>query len=247
MKKETKKDTIDPQNKQDKKVNIHDGHRDRMRERFSQTGFSGMQSHEMLEMLLYYSIPRKDTNPIAHALIDRFGSIAGVLEAGEDQLLMVDGITQNSVTLIKMLIPLFHEYRKQSSEGKRLTTADETGRFLCNYYAGVMKERVTVICTDASCKVLAFETVCEGDSGNCLVNCRRLVEIVLKYPMTTAIIIAHNHPGGLALPSREDINSTNELVKTMRSMNISVVDHIIVAGDDYVSMASSINFKSIFR
>lgn len=232
--------------KSDKNVNIHDGHRDRMRARFSKTGFSGMHEHEMLEMLLYYSIPRKDTNPIAHALIDRFGSLSGVLEASEDQLLTVDGITQNSATLIKMMIPLFHQYRKQSTTGKRLTSAEESGRFLCNYYAGVVKERVTAICTDASGKVLAFETVCDGDAGSCMLNCRRLVEIVLKYPMTTAVIIAHNHPGGLALPSRDDIDSTNELVKTMRSMNIRIVDHIIVAGEEYVSMASSMNFKRIF-
>lgn len=247
MKKETQKEEMNPQNEPYKKENPHKGHRNRMRERFSQTKGAGMSEHEMLEMLLYYSIPQKNTNPIAHALIDRFGSIAGVFEASEDQLLMVDGISQNSVTLIKMIIPLFHEYKKQSKSGKRLKTADECGRFLCDYYSGIMKERVTVVCTDASCKVLAFETVCEGDTGSCLMNCRRLVEIVLKYPLTSAVIIAHNHPGGLALPSREDINATNELIKTMRSMNINIVDHIIVAGDEYVSMASSVNFKSIFR
>ena len=247
MKKETQNEEINSQKKSDKKENPHENHRQRMRERFSRTGGEGMQDHEMLEMLLYYSIPRKNTNEIAHNLIKRFGSIAGVFEASEDQLLMVDGISHNSVTLIKMMIPLFHEYKKQSKSGKRLTTAEECGHFLCDYYSGIMKERVTVRCIDASCKVLAFETVCEGDTGNCLLNCRRLVEIVLKYPLTSAVIIAHNHPGGLALPSREDINATNEMIKTMRSMNINIVDHIIVAGDEYVSMASSVNFKSVFR
>ena len=117
MKKETQNEEINSQKKSDKKENPHENHRQRMRERFSRTGGEGMQDHEMLEMLLYYSIPRKNTNEIAHNLIKRFGSIAGVFEASEDQLLMVDGISHNSVTLIKMMIPLFHEYNKQSKSG----------------------------------------------------------------------------------------------------------------------------------
>ncbi len=86
---------------------IHDGHRDRMREKFRKTGFEGMHPHEMLEMLLFYSVPRKDTNEMAHQLISRFGSLAGVLEATEDQLVNVGGISQNSATLIKMIIPFY--------------------------------------------------------------------------------------------------------------------------------------------
>ncbi len=228
------------------KQNVHDGHRTRMRERFSRVGFDGMQDHEVLEMLLYYSVPRKDTNPLAHRLIDCFGSIPGVLDATEDQLLKVDGMTKTSASLIKMMVPLFNRYKRESFEGKRLKSSEESGKFLCNYYAGIPNERVMAVCMDASCKILAFEQISDGDAGSCLMNCRRIVELVLKYPKTTAIIISHNHPGGLALPSREDIDTTNEMIKTMRGMNISVVDHIIVAGDDFVSMASSANFRGLF-
>ena len=113
MKANEQKKTLKNEIKPEKKHNIHDGHRDRMRERFSKTGFEGMQEHEILEMLLYYSVPRRDTNPIAHNLIDRFGSLAGVLEAKEEQLLLVDGITQNSATLIKMILPMFHHTQKR--------------------------------------------------------------------------------------------------------------------------------------
>lgn len=246
MKEENSK-IVNPKEPSDgKKSNIHDGHRNRMRERFGQTGFDGMNDHEILEMLFYYSVPRKDTNPLAHSLIDNFGSLSGVFDASEDQLLMVDGITKNSATLLKMIVPLFHRYNKESVEGKRLKNSSDSGKFLCKYYSGISNERVMAVCIDASCKILAFRQISEGDACSCLMNCRRIVELVLKHPKTTAIIIAHNHPGGLALPSRDDIDTTNELIKTMRGMNISVVDHIIVAGDDYVSMASSANFAGLF-
>ena len=226
---------------------IHNGHRNRMRERFRSNGFNGMREHEILEMLLYYSVPRKDTNPIGHRLINRFGSLTGVLDASFDQLLLVDGITENSATLIKMMVPLFHEYQKNTLKGERFNSSEDCGSLLCDYYMGVSEEQVTVICMDASCKVLAFEPVCEGDANNVVINCRRLVEIVLKYPKISAVIIAHNHPNGLALPSRDDINSTAELVKTLKSMGINLIDHIIVAGDDFISMSSSANFRNIFK
>ncbi len=231
----------------DKKSGIHTGHRDRMRARFSETGFKGMHEHEMLEMLLYYSVPRRDTNPLAHALIDRFGSLAGVLQANTEQLLSVDGVTMNTVTLIRMILPLFHQYRKSSSEGIRLNTPDKTAEYLINYYSGVLSEQVVVICIDASCKVVGFETVCEGDTSSCLINCRRLIEIVLKYPMTSGVILSHNHPNGVALPSRDDVESTSELFKTLANVNIKLVDHIIVAGEEFTSMASSAQFKNLFR
>lgn len=226
---------------------IHDGHRNRMREKFRKNGFDGMYSHEILEMLLFYSIPRRNTNKIAHDLIDRFGSLTGVFEASEEQLTAVDGITQSSATLIKMIIPLYNEYKKETNSAKRLDDPHDCGKFLVEYYSGMMKERITVICIDASCRILGFEEVCDGDASGVMVNFRRIVEIVMKYPLASAVIIAHNHPGGIALPSREDITATGELRKTLEPMGISLVDHIIIAGDDYISMSSSECFKSVFK
>lgn len=230
-----------------KKKNPHDGHRDRMRERFSKTGFNGMQEHEILELLLYYSVPRRDTNPLAHDLIDCFQTLSGVLEASEEQLLSVKGVTMNTATLLKMMIPLFHEYSKSSNNATRLKDSDATSKFLRKYYTGVMNERVMVICIDSSGKVLSFETVCEGDCCSCLLNVRRLIEIALKNPLTAGVILAHNHPNGVALPSREDIDSTVELIKMLANVNVKLVDHFIIAGDEFTSMATSVNFKSIFK
>ncbi len=226
---------------------MHDGHRDRLRDRFVKNGADSIETHEMLEMLLFYSIPRRDTNPIAHNLINRFGSFAGVLEAREEQLMMVNGMTKNAAILIKMILPLYNKYQKEKAESIKLKTASDSGKFLMQYYNDMAEERVTVMCMDSGCRVLGFETVCDGDSSNVVLNMRKLVEKILKYPKTTMVIIAHNHPEGIALPSREDIESTKELKMLLSSMGLNLVDHLIVAGNDYVSMASSANFKKLFQ
>lgn len=230
-----------------KEKNRHEGHRKRMRERFSKTGFDGMKEHEMLEMLLFNSIPRCNTNELAHDLIDRFGSLSKVLEASEEQLLSVKGISNNTVALIRIILPLFHQYSENSKKLKKLQNSDITGEFLCQYYNGILNERVIAICIDAGCGVLGIEEVCEGDSYSCLLNTRRLMEIALKYPMSAGVILAHNHPNGVALPSREDIDSTVELIKMLANINVKLVDHFIIAGDEFTSMATSVNFKSIFK
>ena len=229
------------------KKNVHDGHRDRMRERFEKTGFNGMQEHEILEMLLYYSVPRRDTNTLAHDLINRFLTLSGVFEASEEELLSVKGVTKSTASLLKMMIPLFHEYSKSSNKATRLKDSEATSKFLRNYYTGVMNEHVMAICIDSSCKVISFETVCEGDSCSCLLNVRKLIEIALKNPLTAGVILAHNHPNGVALPSREDIDSTVELIKMLANVNVKLVDHFIIARDEFTSMATSANFKSIFK
>lgn len=233
--------------KKTKEKNPHDGHRERMRERFSKTGFKGMQQHEMLEMLLFYAIPRRNTNVLAHELIKRFQTLSGVFEASEEQLLSVKGVTMNTVTLIRMMLPLFHQYCESTKLGTKLNDSNTTGEYLCKYYTGILNECVTAICIDASCKVVGIETVCEGDSYSCLLNARRLIEVALKYPMAAGVILAHNHPNGVALPSREDIDSTVELVRMLSNVNVKLVDHFIIAGEEYISMSTSVNFKSIFN
>ncbi len=229
--------------------NPNAGHRGRLRERYKKVGFSGLSEHEVLELLLYYAIPQKDTKLIAKALLEHFGSLSNVLDAGEEQLTLakIKGLTPNSVTLLTMLVPLIHEYSHNIDQRVVLNTAEDSGRYLIKYYQGINKERVTVTCIDAKCRVLTVEPVCEGDCNSVVLNCRRIVEIVLKFPLTRGIIIAHNHPSGLALPSRDDIATTSELIKILKNVNIDLIDHVIVANDDYVSLSTSPVFKNVFK
>lgn len=233
--------------KKDKKQGgLHDGHRNRMREKFRKSGFDNMHPHEMLEMLLYYSVPRKDTNELAHSLIDHFGSFAAVFEASEDELVKVPGITYNTATLIKMVLPLSRVYHTQSNKAERLNSPKECGNYFVRMFEGYSNERVMAIYLDNRCRVLCSEQICEGDVAQVVVNFRKIVETAMKYPLTSAVVIAHNHPGGIALPSQSDIRATQELIKTLGAIGINLVDHIIVAGDDYTSMASSMAFKKMF-
>ena len=225
---------------------VHDGHRDRMREKFRKSGFDNMHPHEILEMLLYYSVPRKDTNELAHALITHFGSFAAVFAASEDELIKVPGITRNTATLIKMILPISRAYQALQNKAERLSDPKECGNYFMKALSGYSTERVMAIYLDNSCRVLCSEQICEGDISQVVVNFRKIVATAMKYPMTAAVIVAHNHPGGIALPSQSDIVATQELIKTLNAIGINLVDHIIVADDDYVSMASSAAFKRMF-
>lgn len=227
--------------------NIHSGHRDRMRARFIENGFEGMSDHEVIEMLLYYAIPRRNTNDIAHELIHRFNDIAGVLEAPLDQLMRVEGIGDNAAVFIKMMLPLLNRYHSKRSNKTVFDSIDKCARYLISKYAGIVKERISVLCLDSNCREAGYAVVSEGDAGSVSADRRQLVEAVLRYPTTVSVVLAHNHPGGMALPSREDLISTGELAKALKSLNILLIDHIIIAENDYVSLTSSPEFKKIFK
>lgn len=231
------------------KAGLHDGHRERMRERFKQTGFNGMQEHEMLEMLLYYSVPRMNTNEFAHELIARFGTLANVFEADYDELQKVKGIGENSAFLIKMMLPLFNAYSKSPDRKKtiKFNGSNAVGEYLVKYYSCITNELVVVLCVDPAGKLLTVEKISEGDAASCYVNLRKIVETVVRNPQTANVIIAHNHPKGMPLPSREDINATSEIIKMLQNMNIRLADHIIVADGTFTSMSSSGGFKDIFK
>ncbi len=228
------------------KSSVHEGHRNRVRDKFRKSGFAAMNPHEILEMLLFYSVPRKDTNEIAHELINHFGSLSGVLEASEDELVKIKGISENSAILIRMMLPLFNEYSKDTSRQKKLNTPEECGKYFVSRFKSFDKETVMVACFDSANRVICVEEICEGDATTVQINIRKIIELIMKYPKVTSIIIAHNHPNGIALPSREDLNTTQELKRTLGAMGVNLIDHIIVIDDDYISMAVSSGFGKLF-
>ena len=227
--------------------NVHDGHRERMRDKFRKNGFNGMADHEILEMLLFYSVSRSNTNNIAHELINQFGSLSAVFEAPEEELMKIKGVGSNSAFLIKIILPLYREYKIDSGKSKTLRTPEECGEYLANYFSSFINERVVVLCLDGNCRVLGIEEICEGDVSSVVVNMRKMISSIVKYPTTVAVVISHNHPGSLALPSRDDVKTTSDIKKTLDTLGITLVDHIIVADDEYVSMASSAGFGSLFK
>ncbi len=217
----------------------HQGHRKRLKERFRQTGFAGFEKHEMLELLLFYSIPQKDTNDLAHDLIEQFGSLSGGFDASYENLLKVNGISDNSATLIKMIPQLANAYLNDRNDpGMILDSVEKAGDFLLSKYVGATNERVYLLCLDNKLKLLNCALVGEGSLNRVNFHPRQILQKALQCSAST-IILGHNHPYGTALPSDADILMTRQLYEMAQVLDITLRDHIIVAGDDFVSLAQS--------
>ena len=220
-------------------MTIHKGHRQRLKDRFLREGLDNFEELYVLELLLYYCIPRVDTNPIAHALLDHFGSLTAVFEATPEERKRVPGIGDNAATFLTLIPQAGSFYQiKRAQPGEILHTISQCGNYLVPYFYGRENETVFLLCLDAKCKVLACKLVGEGSVNSANIPIRRVVEIALNTNATT-VVLAHNHPSGLALPSHEDVETTLRLARAMEAVEITLADHIVVADNDFVSMAQS--------
>ena len=222
-----------------KNTSIHEGHRKRLTERFLRDGLDGFTDIQALELLLFYALPRQDTNPLAHALLEKFGSLDKVLDASVEQLIQVKGIKAHSASLIKLIKEMGRYYEVSKARQERvLTTIDECGDYLKPFFKGRRNETVFLLCLDAKMKVLGCREVGEGSVNYASVPVRRVVEMALEMGASSAVL-SHNHPSGIALPSGEDIQTTRRVATALSAVEITLVDHIVVADDDYVSMVQS--------
>ncbi len=218
---------------------MHDGHRDRLKERFRQNGLDEFNELQVLELLLFYCIPRQDTNPLAHHLLERFGSFSQVLEAPEGELEKVPGIGPNAATFLHLVRDAGRYYRiNRMRQEKILSTMEQCGNYLRSFFVGRRNEMVYMLCLDAKCKVLCCKEIGEGSINFASVPVRRVVEAALGVNATT-VVLAHNHPSGIALPSTEDVHTTYRVAAALNTVDITLADHIIVADDEYVSLAQS--------
>lgn len=220
-------------------MSIHEGHRQRLKERFRRDGLDNFTDVQVLELALFYCIPRRDTNPIAHALLSHFGSLSQVLEATVEELQKVPGIGENTATYLSMLTQIGRFYLVDRSQREViLTTIDKCGAYLVPYFFGRSVETVFLLCLDAKCKVLCCREVGEGSVNSAGISVRKIVETALGVNATT-VVLAHNHPSGLALPSPEDVQTTRRVAAALNAVEIHLADHIVVADGDFVSMAQS--------
>ncbi len=217
---------------------LHSGHRQRLRERFLRDGLDGMEDHLTLELLLCYAIPRKDVNDLAHALLKRFGSLSAVLDADRAALEQVPGMGENAAALLRLIPAMSRRYLiDRGKSGKKLILREtaQAGEFFLPYFYGAREEKVYVAFLDEHCRLLSCQEMFQGGIGYAPVNLRKLVENALQLRATN-LIIAHNHPDGYAMPSREDRESTEILRRALEGVQLRLLDHIIVAEQEYVSM-----------
>ncbi len=215
--------------------NVHDGHRQRMRQRIMKSGISSMQPHEVLEYLLYSFIPRKDTNEIAHALIAKFGSLAGVFNASAVRLKEVSGMTENAALFLSTLPDVFRLYI-EGINGPRVSLKGrgEVRSYLGAKLYGVREERLLVCALDAHDGLIMCDTISCGSGDQVALSIREIVDFAISNKASN-IIIAHNHPSGKVSPSQSDVDLTMELFIALNSIRTTLQDHIIFSDDNYYS------------
>ena len=193
----------------------------------------------VLEMLLFYSIPRRDTNELAHRLIDSFGSLRSVLDASESDLCAVEGIGQNTAVLMKLVRTAAKRYAEPADELPRcINGTEDAAKYLMPYLRFERQEKAMILCLDTRNGVLACRELNKGTVNRVNISVRQIVEIAVRCG-ASSVILAHNHPDGYALPSREDKAITADVFRALEIVQIPLVDHIIISGNDYVSFAHS--------
>lgn len=218
---------------------MHEGHRTRLKKRYLEEGLDGFDDHQILEFLLFYAIPRRDTNELAHTLIIKYGSLSGVFEADPKDLAKTPGLGENSAVLLSLIPSLARVYQKDRW-GLRpaLNSTVKAGEYILSLFAGRNYEVFYLICLDAQLQVITPALVHEGTIDQAPVYPRLIVETALRHK-AHSVILAHNHPGGCASPSPQDIEVTHKIRSALEGISISVLDHIIAAGEKYVSCSEN--------
>lgn len=225
---------------------VHDGHRERLRKRFMTEGLDNFQSHEILELLLFYAIPRRNTSELAHRLIKHFNSLPAVLEAPVEALVQVEGISTQSAVLISMILQVFRRYNKEKfSPPSILDTTEKLGTVVMPALGYLANEAVLLICMDGKLKLLDSSIITEGSVNSTDITVRMILQRALLFN-ASVVVLAHNHPSGLATPSKSDIATTIQIVRALRLADIELWDHLIVGDNDMVSMRDTPELKEIF-
>lgn len=225
--------------KDDLTKNLHKNHRERLRKKFFDSDGDILEPHEILEVLLYSVYAQRDTNQIARMLIKKFGTLYNVFEADKEELLSIPGVGEQAAAMLKLQAALLRRYnidRVNAPENMKLTPKN-AGKYIVNFFHGYRNEILMMFSLDAECKIISSAPVSKGTIDKVQVYVRDIV----KYAMETKavyIILAHNHPNGTLMASPDDIMLTLELEKAFSFINIRLIDHIIVAGDEYISLAN---------
>ncbi|MGN1004215.1 MAG: RadC family protein [Oscillospiraceae bacterium] len=219
--------------------NPHKGHRSRLKGEFLARGLVGMPDHKALELLLCYAIPQGDVNPLAHRLMDTFGSLSGVFNATPEQLMAVKGVGEHAACLIKLIPALGGRYQADRSHlGDILDSTERLGEYLTSEFFGQRNEITVVLCLDAKCKVLQCQQLAEGTADSTSLSLRKMMEVALACN-ASQVVLAHNHISNIAAPSQEDILATKMAYDAFQQIDILLRDHLIFAFDDFVSLRDS--------
>ena len=215
---------------------MHEKHRERVKKRFLSSGLDDFAPHNVLELLLFYAIPQKDTNEIAHLLLDRFGSLDKVFDASVEELKEIKGISDHSATLIKLIPALSRRYAiEKNKEGLVFNNVDTMGQYFVSQYIGVTVETVLLLLLDNKFNAIDCVKIHERSVNSCEITVRKLAEIAFRNN-ASMVVLAHNHPSGLPIPSSADLYTTQQLRAALNLLGIKMLAHIVVASEDYANI-----------
>lgn len=220
-------------------MSIHDGHRQRLKDRYRKEGLDNFNEVNALELMLFYCVPRQDTNPIAHRLLEHFGSFSQVLNATPEELEKVPGVGSSTATFLSLYSDVWRYYLVNRSMNEViLPTVEQCGDYIKPNFTGRRNEMVYILCLDAKCKLLCCKQIGEGSVNSAAISTRKIVEVAMGVN-ATSVVLAHNHPSGLAFPSDADKQTTRRIAHALRAVDIELVDHLVFADEEYVSIAQS--------
>ncbi len=229
-----------------KDEDLRHGHRKRMKEQFLKSQRDDeFPDYQLLEMLLFYALPRVDTRETAKRLIKECGSFANVFSAEGKKLNKIKGVTENLLVFLKLILVVSRRYHVSLMSGQKFKTVKDYGEFLLEQYEGAKTEMMSLISLDANYKFISFDVVSTGETDSVTVSARKIVEKVLKRG-AHSVILAHNHPSGIAIPSVSDAETTVTIKRLLAQVGVHLIDHVVLENDDFVSMAQSAEYTHIF-
>lgn len=218
------------------KENIHTDHRARMKQSFLKNGFNTFTEIQKIEFLLFFSVPYKDTNPIAHALLDEFKSLSGILDASYESLIKVDGVGEHTAIFLSSIRDYINEYYSDIGKTTHIGGSTDAMQFCKSLYVGKKTEELVIICLDNNNDIINYKVIAKGDQSKVNVELRDITHFILNNGCER-IIITHNHPTGNTNPSDDDLAFTQRTMVGLVLQNIEVLDHIIVSSRDTYSFA----------
>jgi DNA repair protein RadC len=219
-------------------METHNGHRKRLKESFKTIGLSNMPEHAVLEMLLTYAIPRIDVNPVAHELIDKFGSLEKIFDTPIEQLTTVNHVSEH-VAILLHLIPQLAKayYEKHPNDSSRLNSAESLVKYMTPLFTNEVNEVFYALCFDTNYNLIKALRHSEGTKEKAGIDIRSLTTDILDTKCCT-VVLAHNHLGKSAEPSASDIIATKQIASALSPLNIIVSDHIIISKNGFFSFRS---------
>ena len=225
--------------------NVHSGHRSRVRKKFLDNGIDSFETHEVLELLLFYAVPMKNTSILAHKLLDYFGSISAIFDAPFDALVEA-GLTESQAVMLKLMPDITRLYIDDKHNNKsKVVDIDNLPDAIIRKFIGRENENVLALLIDAKGKEVFCGIVSKGSLNDTSLPIRKIVDFSLRYN-AKSVIVAHNHPSGVALPSKDDLDATINLKNALDLIGVRLLDHYIVADNDCVSLAQSKILPTVF-